>query len=147
MSNTHDTLQGKLIVGIDLGTTNSGVAVWDENRGRGIMLGDGNNSKLTPSMVGWDPPRRDWVVGYAAKTLGEERPGYVAYSIKRYIGRWFTDSVVFSSRQALTYRLESGGGTDQLRDIVVNFRADDGTPLRLTAPEISAKVLLKLREN
>src|SRR5437870_5730331 len=113
MNDSQDALQGKLIVGIDLGTTNSGVAVWDNERGQVIMLEDSDGHYLLPSMVGWQRSQQDWVVGHAANILGSEHPGGVAYSIKRYIGRWFTDPDVFSSRQDLTYRLVSGGGTDQ----------------------------------
>lgn len=141
-------LEGQLIVGIDLGTTNSGISVWNTKQGQVTMFTDDAGHSLTPSMVGWDHAHNTWIVGRAAKELGVQRPGEIAYSIKRYIGRWFRDPNVRDGRQDLTYKLVSGGGADQLRDVVVDFGADDsGQPVRLTAPEISGKILFKLRQD
>lgn len=147
MSDIQDTLKGKLIVGIDLGTTNSGVAVWDDKRGEIIMLADADSYDLIPSAVGWDRSHQGWVVGRAAKALGNTQPKKVAYSIKRFIGRWFNDSGVLSSLPDLPFTLRPGGREDQLRDILVDFGTDDGgEKLLVTAPEISGKVLFKLRQ-
>jgi len=146
--NKMDTLKDKLIVGIDLGTTNSGVSVWENESGQVMMLKKADDFNLTPSVVGWDRDQDEWVVGQSARQRGEQHPGDTAYSIKRYIGRWFTDPNVLYGRQDLTYKLVSGGGTDQLCDIVVDLGIDSkGHPLRLTAPEVSAKLLRKLRED
>jgi molecular chaperone DnaK len=143
-----ESLKGELIVGIDLGTTNSGVSVWDPKEERAVMLPGPDGEDLTPSVVGWDRQDEKWVVGRAARDLGLACPGDVAYSIKRYIGRLYTDSNVFYGRQDLTFDLVSGGGRDQLEDVVVDFGPDEAEGRRrLSAPDISAKVLAKLRED
>jgi molecular chaperone DnaK len=148
MNSKQNTSQDKLIVGIDLGTTYSGIAIWDNERQQVRMLEDANGYNLTPSMVGWDRLQCDWVVGRTAKALVSEHPGDVAYSIKRYIGRWFTDPNISYGRQDLSYKLVSGGGKDQLNDVIVDFGTDeDKNPLQLSAPQVSSKVLLKLRHD
>ncbi len=145
--NESDTLKGKLIVGIDLGTTNSGVSVWSAEEGNVTMLANIDGHHLTPSAVGWNPEERQWLIGQDATILHQQFPGSVAYSIKRYIGRWFDDPHVLYGRHDVTYQVVSGGGNDQLQDVVVDFGVDQGTPVRLSAPEISAKLLFKLRED
>jgi len=148
MDEKQDSSQSKLIIGIDLGTTYSGIAMWHNQRQQVRMLEDGDGYPLTPSVVGWDRLKGNWVVGRPAKALGREHPEDVAYSIKRYIGRWFTDTNVLYGRQDLTYNLVSGGGKDQLNDVIVDFGTDEnGEVLHLTAPQISAKVLIKLRQD
>jgi molecular chaperone DnaK len=150
MSEDQDPLRGQLIVGIDLGTTKSGVAVWRAERGRVELLPDASGALITPSLVGWDREGPGWIVGQRAKELAVRRPGQVAYSVKRYIGRWFDDPAVARDRLTLNYTLTSGGGADQLRDVVIDFGpagagADPGASLRLSAPEVSSRVLAKLR--
>jgi molecular chaperone DnaK len=148
MDKKLDSLKGKLIVGIDLGTTNSEIAAWDSADEKVVMLADTQQQLLTPSQVGWDHTSDEWVVGDGAKALGQKHPENVAYSIKRYIGRWFTDPVLSASRQHLNYKLVRGEGKDQLHDVLVDFGSNQhGTPMRLNAPEISAKVLFKLRQD
>jgi len=144
-----DAFKGKLIVGIDLGTTNSGIAVWDDTQQKVIMLEDEQQQILTPSLLGWDYIRNEWVVGNVAKALGPKHAANVVYSIKRYIGRQFTDPVVRANRQDLHYKLVPGDGKDQLRDILVEFSQarDNNETILLSTPEISARVLMKLRQN
>ncbi|MBK9711945.1 MAG: Hsp70 family protein [Kouleothrix sp.] len=146
MSDQPDMLKDKLIIGIDLGTTKSAVAVWNDQAIE--VLNDSAGRAFTPSIVGWDRERHEWLIGHAARDLGVSHPGDVIYSIKRYIGRSFSsDPSVLYGRQDLTYTLISGGGTDQLRDVVADLGEDRGAPLRLSAPEVSAKVLAKLRDD
>src|SRR5206468_8144690 len=96
----------------------------------------------------WDHTSDEWVVGNAANPLRQKDPENVAYSIKRYIGRWFTDPMVSASRHHLNYKLMRGEGKDQLHDVLVDFGSNQhGTPVRSNAPEISAKILLKLRQD
>lgn len=145
---TESNPKGKIIIGIDLGTTKSGVSVWDEKQGRVVMLPEPDKPEVTPSMVGRDHVNHTWVVGQAAKALATVDPTAVAYSIKRYIGRWYAaDRAVLYGRQDLTYNLVPGDGTDPLRDVNVDFGAEDGEAIKLSAPEISAKILAKLRED
>lgn len=147
MNGKQDTWKDKLIVGIDLGTTKSAVSVWSAEQSEVVMLKDADGYDLTPSVVGWDRARRDWVVGRAARHLALRNPADVVYSIKRYIGRWFNDKAVLYGREDLTYNLISGGGIDPLCDVIADLGTDDGQPLRLAAPQVSAQVLSKLRQD
>src|SRR4051794_13143809 len=63
MAGGEDTLKGKLILGIDLGTTNSGVSVWNAERGRAEMLAGAAGETLTPSVVAWNAEGGAWLVG------------------------------------------------------------------------------------
>ena len=146
MDERLDEYKDKLIIGIDLGTTNSGVSTYNAQSDKVEMLRDVEGKTLTPSVVGWVSDDDTWLMGHAAEALAETNPTAVAYSIKRYIGRWFTAPEVLYSYRDLNYKLESGGGKDQLQDIVVNFGYDkEFKSMRQTAPQISAKVLAKLR--
>src|SRR5215218_2225759 len=109
----RDELKGQLIIGIDLGTTKSGVAVYSEAEGRPVMLRDEHGDDTIPSVVAWDRESKDWLVGKPAKAVLEERPWDVAYSVKRFIGRPFSDRAVASGRAHITYAL-AGGGDDNL---------------------------------
>jgi molecular chaperone DnaK len=132
----------KLVIGIDLGTTKSAVSVWDEGAGRAVILDSLDGGESTPSVVAWERQRGEWLVGAAARALLEEYPSDVVYSIKRFIGRWFNEREVQIRISDMTYSLRSGGGTDALRDVLVNF---GGQPPDQNAPQISARVLAKLR--
>jgi molecular chaperone DnaK len=133
---------GQLIIGIDLGTTKSAVSVWDKAAGRAVMLKSHDGGELTPSVVAWDRAKGEWLVGAPARALLGEQPSDVVYSIKRFIGRLFTEREVQRRVGHMTYRLRSGGGTDPLRDVLVDFGG--GAPEQ-TAPQISARLLAELR--
>jgi molecular chaperone DnaK len=146
MNDDRDVLQGQRIMGIDLGTTKSAISFWDDAQGRSVLLTDEAGRCTMPSMVGWDETRGDWVVGHEAKDLAADHPDQVAYSIKRYIGRRFTDPGLRRDRPRLGYAVASGVGTDQLRDVAVDFGPDGAGGRRLlTAPDISSRVLDRLR--
>jgi molecular chaperone DnaK len=140
----RDALKGKLIIGIDLGTTKSAVSAWNEEAGRVEVLVGESGRELTPSVVAYGRDGRGWLVGDEAKALLQEYPSDVVYSIKRYIGRWFKDRNVQRGLADLTYRLVPGGGTDQLNDVLVDF---GGSPPPEPAPAISGRVLTKLRRD
>jgi molecular chaperone DnaK len=141
----RDELKGKLIIGIDLGTTKSGVAVYSEAEGRPVMLRDENGDDTIPSVVAWDRDRKEWLVGKPAKAVLEERPWDVAYSVKRFIGRPFSDRAVAAGRANITYALAGGDNDDLLRNVVVRFGEEGAVHQSLDVPEISAKVLARLR--
>jgi molecular chaperone DnaK len=147
VAEVDNSLKGKLILGIDLGTTNSAVAAWDDARGEVVMLPDADGGLLVPSVVGWDRDRREWLVGRQAEALRRERPGQTAFSVKRFMGRWFNDRAVASARRHMPYRIVPGVGGDALGDVLIDFGGDGAERLTLTAPEVSARVLSRLREN
>jgi molecular chaperone DnaK len=141
----RDELKDKLIIGIDLGTTKSGVAVFSKAEGRPVMLRDERGDDTIPSVVAWDRDKKEWLVGRPAKAVLEERPWDVAYSVKRFIGRPFSDRAVASGRANVTYAVVGGGDDDLLRDIVVRFGQEGAVQQSLDVPEISARILARLR--
>ena len=72
------------IIGIDLGTTNSVVAVMEGKEPKVIVNEEGD--RLTPSVVGWDRRRRDVLVGQIAKRQAITNPEGTVFSSKRFIG-------------------------------------------------------------
>jgi len=148
MASKFEQYQGKRIVGIDLGTTKSGLSVWQAPGGAVEMVKNAEGSTITPSVVGWDRDHDRWLAGKAAVALGERDPAAVARSLKRCIGRWFTDPAVKQSLREHAFVLEPGSGKNQLEDIFVNFGPDqNGVTQRLSAPDVAAKILTKLRED
>ena len=149
MSDEHpiDSLKDQLIIGIDLGTTKSAVSIWDQKQGQLQILKNSLGHDLTPSVVAWDREKSQWIVGEKAKNFYKRRPSDVVYSIKRFIGRWFTDPEVIKNYRRMTYNLVSGGGLNQLEDIFVDFGLAETSPPRQSAPKISAQILKSLRES
>ncbi|NNJ13055.1 Hsp70 family protein [Chloroflexales bacterium ZM16-3] len=131
-------------IGIDLGTTKSAVAAWLPEIGMVKLLHAKDEDPLLPSWVSYDRERGAWHVGEAAKAHACYAPGDSVYSIKRYIGRLYSQA--HPERDNLTYRMLPVGRGDPIDDILVEFGpASDGAPLRKSAPAISALVLQALR--
>jgi len=121
----------KKIIGIDLGTTNSVVAVMEGDQPVVIPNVDGN--RLTPSVVAFtDSGER--LVGFAAKRQAITNPKNTIYSIKRFMGR--RHSEVASEEKIVSYEIV--GGPEEL--VRVKVRDKEYTP-----PEISAMILQNLR--
>jgi molecular chaperone DnaK len=123
---------GERIIGIDLGTTNSVVAVMEGKEPKVIANAEGN--RLTPSVVAFTD-KGDVLVGEPARRQAVINPKRTVYSIKRFMGR--RHSEVASEEKIVPY--EVVGGSEEY----VKVRVGDQT---LTPPEISAKVLRKLKE-
>jgi molecular chaperone DnaK len=138
---------GKTIFGIDLGTTKSGLAIYRPSSGKVEMVRDAAGNSTIPSMVAWDREHERWLVGHEAKAFAREHPQAAARSIKRYIGRLFTDATVAELLSERAFTVESGAEKRQIEDIFVNFGTNRaGDTIRLSAPEVSAKVLARLRQ-
>ncbi|HUU69258.1 MAG TPA: molecular chaperone DnaK [Planctomycetota bacterium] len=121
----------KKIIGIDLGTTNSVVAVMEGDQPVVIPNVDGN--RLTPSVVAFtDSGER--LVGFVAKRQAITNPKNTIYSIKRFMGR--RHSEVASEEKIVSYEIV--GGPEEL--VRVKVRDKEYTP-----PEISAMILQNLR--
>lgn len=88
-SNGSTTLE--TVIGIDLGTTFSCVAVWDEAAGRPTVLTNATGSKTMPSYVSFTEQAR--VVGQPAKSQAASNPTNTVYDVKRIIGRSWNDQV------------------------------------------------------
>jgi molecular chaperone DnaK len=123
---------GEKIIGIDLGTTNSVVAVMEGKEAKVIPNAEGN--RLTPSVVAFTD-KGDVLVGEPARRQAVTNPTRTVYSIKRFMGR--RHSEVASEEKMVPYKVV-GGAEDY-----VKVGAGDK---EFTPPEISAKILRKLKE-
>ena len=124
--------EGEKIIGIDLGTTNSVVAVMEGGDVTVIPNQDGN--RLTPSVVAFTP-KGDVLVGDPAKRQAITNPTETIYSIKRFMGRRHDE--VKTEEKMVPYHIV-GGPNDFVK---VHTNKKDYTP-----PEISALILRKLKE-
>ncbi len=123
---------GEKIIGIDLGTTNSVVAVMEGKDVKVIPNAEGN--RLTPSVVAFTD-KGETVVGEPARRQAVTNPTRTIYSIKRFMGR--RHSEVASEEKIVPYKVV--GGPEDYVKVQVNDR-------EFTPPEISAYVLRKLKE-
>jgi len=127
------TKQGEKIIGIDLGTTNSVVAVMEGKEPKVIANKEGN--RLTPSVVAFND-KGETLVGDIARRQAVTNPKRTIYSIKRFMGRRHNE--VAGEEKMVPYEVV-GGPEDY-----VKVKAGDQT---FTPPEVSAKVLRSLKES
>src|SRR5947209_8048540 len=121
------------IIGIDLGTTNSVVAVMEGAEVKVIANQEG--LRLTPSVVAFTD-KGERLVGDPAKRQAVTNPKRTVYSIKRFMGR--RHSEVEAEEKLVPYQVVGG------RDELVKVRIDDK---EYTPPEVSAMILRKLKES
>src|SRR5258707_6340945 len=126
------TARGEKVVGIDLGTTNSVVAIMEGGEVKVIANLEGN--RLTPSVVAFTD-KGEILVGAPAKRQAVTNPKRTIYSIKRFMGR--RHSEVASEEKIVPYEVV-GGANDYVK---VRVGDKDYTP-----PELSALILRKLKE-
>jgi molecular chaperone DnaK len=122
------------ILGIDLGTTNSAIALWAPDSGTRILPNRAGDN-LTRSVVYYEPGGSAPLVGAAAEAHLRDRPDSVVYSLKRFMGRTGSDDAVADDARDVTYEIEQ----NERRKLVVHV----GERL-LVPPEISAQVLRAL---
>ncbi len=121
------------IIGIDLGTTNSCVAVMEGGQPKVIPNPEGSNT--TPSVVGFNPKTGERLVGASAKRQAVAQPKSTIYSIKRFMGLPYADSDKEQKLVPYTVERADKGGCA----VVVNGK-------HLSPEEISAVVLSKMKE-
>jgi molecular chaperone DnaK len=119
------------IIGIDLGTTNSVVAVMEGKDP--VVIANEEGSRITPSVVAYTKDS-ERLVGQVAKRQAITNPERTIYSIKRFMGRRFSE--VGEETRRVPYKVVEGPNGDARVEI-------DGKPN--SPPEISAQVLLKLK--
>jgi molecular chaperone DnaK len=124
--------EGEKIIGIDLGTTNSVVAVMEGGEAKVIPNQEGN--RLTPSVVAFTD-KGDILVGDPARRQAITNPRRTVYSIKRFMGRRHKE--VASEEKLVPYKIV--GGPDELVKVDIDGK-------QYTPPEISAMILRKLKE-
>ena len=120
------------IIGIDLGTTNSVVAIMEGKEAKVIVNSEG--ARITPSVVAFDD-KGEVLVGQIAKRQAVTNPTNTVYSAKRFIGRRFEE--LGDEGKRVPYKLVKGKNGDVNIDV-------RGKPM--SPPEISAKVLQKLKQ-
>ena len=121
-------------IGIDLGTTNSCVAVLEG--GDPVVITNAEGERTTPSVVAFDRRSGERLVGQLARRQAVTNPDRTIYSIKRFMGRRFSDVKEEASR--VGYDVKSGPGGD--------IRVEVGDK-EYSPPEISAMVLQKLKRD
>ncbi|RPE64671.1 molecular chaperone DnaK [Pacificibacter maritimus] len=121
------------VIGIDLGTTNSCVAIMDGSQPRVIENAEG--ARTTPSIVGFTESER--LVGQAAKRQAVTNPENTVFAVKRLIGRRDDDKHLAKDKKNLPYAVIDGGNGDAW----VEVRGDKYSP-----SQISAFILGKMKE-
>ena len=121
------------VIGIDLGTTNSCVAIMDGAQPRVIENAEG--ARTTPSIVGYTDDER--LVGQAAKRQAVTNPDNTIFAVKRLIGRRIGDAAVEKDRKLVPYAIVDGGNGDAW----VEVRGDKYSP-----SQVSALILGKMKE-
>ena len=95
------------VIGIDLGTTNSCVAVMES--GEPVVIANAEGGRTTPSVVGFTK-NGERVVGQAAKRQAITNPENTIFSIKRFMGRRHNE--VLNEEQLVPYKIVEGSGGD-----------------------------------
>jgi molecular chaperone DnaK len=120
------------IIGIDLGTTNSVVAIMEGKDPKVIANEEGG--RLTPSVVAWDD-KGEVLVGQIARRQAITNPENTVYSVKRFMGRRVDE--VGEEMKRVPYKVIRGGSGEA----VIEIRGK-----KLSPPEISARILMKLKK-
>ncbi|MDJ0806554.1 MAG: molecular chaperone DnaK [Gammaproteobacteria bacterium] len=122
------------IIGIDLGTTNSCVAVMEGDKTKVIENSEGD--RTTPSIIAYANDG-EILVGQSAKRQAVTNPDHTLFAIKRLIGRMFNDDVVQRDVDMVPYKIVKADNGDAW--VEVNGK-------KMAPPEISAKVLQKMKK-
>src|SRR3977135_3655695 len=123
------------IIGIDLGTTNSVVAIMEGKEPKVIPNEEG--ARLTPSVVAFDE-KGEILVGQIARRQAITNPENTVYSIKRFMGRKFDE--VQEEIKRVPYKVVKAANGDVAVEVEV-----DGKSKGFSPPEISAMILAKLK--
>ncbi len=121
------------VIGIDLGTTNSCVAIMDGSQPRVIENAEG--ARTTPSIVGYTDDER--LVGQAAKRQAVTNPDNTVFAVKRLVGRRYDDPAVEKDKQLVPYAIVDGGNGDAW----VEVKGEKYSPA-----QVSALILGKMKE-
>jgi len=123
------------IIGIDLGTTNSCVAVMD---GKNIkIIENSEGDRTTPSIVAYQKDSDEVLVGQPAKRQAVTNPENTLYAIKRLIGRRFDEEAVQKDISLVPYKIVKADNGDAWVEVKGK---------KMAAPEISAKVIQKMKQ-
>src|SRR5207245_3835318 len=123
------------IIGIDLGTTNSVVAVMEG--GEPTVIASAEGGRTVPAVVAFTKTG-ERLVGQLAKRQSITNPQNTIYSIKRFMGRRWDDAEVQRSKDIVGYTVEKDSRSDGVRVVTADGK-------NYTPPEISAMILQKLK--
>ncbi len=121
------------IIGIDLGTTNSCVAILDGEKTKVIENAEGD--RTTPSIIAYTDD--EVLVGQSAKRQAVTNPNNTLFAVKRLIGRRFTDDVVQKDISMVPYKIVQADNGDAWVQVNDN---------KMAPPQISAEVLKKMKK-
>ena len=122
------------IIGIDLGTTNSCVAIMDGDKPKVIENSEGD--RTTPSIVAFGKDD-EILVGQSAKRQAVTNPSNTLFAVKRLIGRRFNDDVVRRDVDMVPYKIVQADNGDAWVEAAGK---------KMAPPEISARVLMKMKK-
>ncbi len=122
------------VIGIDLGTTNSCVAIMDGGKPRVIENSEGD--RTTPSIVAFTKDD-EVLVGQSAKRQAVTNPQNTLYAIKRLIGRRYDDKVVQKDVEMVPYKIVKADNGDAWVDVHGK---------KMAPPEVSARILMKMKK-
>ncbi|XP_057754834.1 heat shock cognate 70 kDa protein-like isoform X2 [Arachis stenosperma] len=126
-------------IGIDLGTTYSCVAAWEEQNGRAEIIVNDQGNRTTPSFVAFTDTQR--LIGDAAKNQAAANPTNTIFDAKRLIGRKFKDPTIENDLKLWPFKVVSGA--DDKPMIMVTYKRKEKC---LAAEEISSIILTKMKE-
>ena len=122
------------ILGIDLGTTNSCMAVIDG--GDPVVVENSEGARTTPSVVAVNPKSAERYVGLTAKRQAVTNPENTVYSVKRFMGRRYSEDTIKPDLDLIPYQVSSAANGD----VAVAMSGKTYAP-----PEISAMILQKMK--
>ncbi|KAK9807024.1 hypothetical protein WJX72_010915 [[Myrmecia] bisecta] len=125
------------VVGIDLGTTFSCVAVFKD--GKVVIIPNDQGNRITPSYVAFTDTER--LIGDAAKNQAATNPNRTIYDVKRLIGRNYKDKEVQRDAKMVAYDVVDKGGKPNIQ-----VQATGGQTKQFSPEEVSAMVLTKMKE-
>jgi molecular chaperone DnaK len=122
------------IIGVDLGTTNSVVAVMEA--GEPTVVSSSEGSRLIPSVVAVNPKNNERIVGQVAKRQAVTNPENTIFSVKRFMGRKFTDAEVQKAVKVVPYKVSAAPNGD----CRITMGGKEYSP-----QEVSAMILQKIK--
>jgi molecular chaperone DnaK len=122
------------VLGIDLGTTNSVVAIMEA--GEPTVLENAEGSRLTPSVVAVNPKTSERLVGQVARRQAITNPENTIFSVKRFMGRKYDDAEVQKALKFVPYKVSKASNGD----VRGSMAGKDFSP-----PEVSAMILQKMK--
>ncbi|XP_029130035.1 probable mediator of RNA polymerase II transcription subunit 37c isoform X1 [Cajanus cajan] len=131
--------EDQFAVGIDLGTTYSCVAVWQEQHNRVEIIHNDQGNRTTPSCIAFTDKQR--LIGDAAKNQAAANPENTVFDAKRLIGRKYSDPIIQKDKMLWPFKVVAGVNDQPM--IIVKYK---GQEKRLCAEEVSAMVLTNMRQ-